>query len=180
MKSFLVSYARHKGGVIGFVVLLCITIVAVLAPVLFPDSPWDMVNAPFMPPMTEGPLLGTDTLGRDIAAGIAYGARVSLILGVISTVVATLLGTALGATAGYFGGRVDQALMGFTELFQTIPSFLLAVVLVAILTPSMATIAITVAIVSWPPLARLVRAEFMSLRSREFVQAATLSGQSSL
>ena len=179
MNAFLKAYGRHKGGVIGLVVLALICALALLAPLLYPGNPWDMVDGPFMPPLTAGVPLGTDTLGRDIAAGIAHGARVSLMLGFISTVVAALIGITLGAIAGYSGGKVDQAIMGVTELFQTIPTFLLAVVLVAVLTPSISTIVAAVAIVSWPALTRLVRAEFMSLRSREFVQAARLSGQSS-
>lgn len=179
MRKFFYAFARHKGGVIGLVLLLLICILALFAPLLFPGSPWDMVNAPFLPPLTEGALLGTDTLGRDVAAGIAHGSRVSLMLGVVSTVVAALIGVTLGAIAGYNGGKVDQAIMGLTELFQTIPTFLLAIVLVAVLTPTITTIVITVAVVSWPALARLVRAEFLSLRSREFVQAANLAGQSS-
>jgi peptide/nickel transport system permease protein len=179
MKAFTKAYMRHTGGVIGLVVLILIGLLALFAPLLYPGNPWDMVDGPFMPPLTEGALLGTDTLGRDIAAGIAHGARVSLMLGFISTLVAAFIGITLGAIAGYSGGKVDQAIMGITELFQTIPTFLLAVVLVAVLTPSISTIVAAVAIVSWPALTRLVRAEFMSLRSREFVQAARLSGQSS-
>lgn len=179
MRAFLGAYARHKGGVIGLICLAVVSATGLTASFWFPLSPWDMVDGPFMPPLTPGAWLGTDTLGRDVAAGIAYGARVSLILGLVSTLAAALLGTALGAIAGYFGGKVDQWLMGVVELFQTVPSFLLAVVLVAVLTPSIETIVFTIAIVSWPSLARLVRAEFMSLRSREFVQAAVLSGQSS-
>lgn len=179
MNAFIKAYMRHKGGVIGLVVLVLIILLALLAPLLYPGDPWDMVNGPFMPPGTEDALLGTDTLGRDIAAGIAHGARVSLMLGFISTVVAALIGVTLGALAGYNGGKIDQAIMGLTELFQTVPTFLLSVVLVAVLTPSIGTIVAAVAIVSWPALTRLVRAEFMSLRSREFVQAARLAGQSS-
>lgn len=179
MNTFIKAYLRHKGGVIGLVVLVTILLLALLAPVLYPGDPWDMVNGPFMPPGTDDALLGTDTLGRDIAAGIAHGARVSLMLGFVSTLVAALIGVTLGALAGYNGGKVDQAIMGVTELFQTVPTFLLAVVLVAVLTPSIGTIVTAVAIVSWPALTRLVRAEFMSLRSREFVQAARLAGQSS-
>lgn len=179
MNAFIKAYARHKGGVIGLIVLALMFMLALLAPVFYPGNPWDMVNGPFMPPLTEGALLGTDTLGRDIAAGIAHGARVSLMLGFISTLVAAVIGVTLGALAGYSGGKVDQFIMGVTELFQTIPTFLLAVVLVAVLTPTITTIVLAVAIVSWPALTRLVRAEFMSLRSREFVQAARLSGQSS-
>jgi len=180
MRSFFQAFSRNKGGLIGLVVLLFVILLAASANLLFPQSPWNMVDGPFMPPFNGGPWLGTDTLGRDIAAGIAYGSRVSLLLGFVSTIVAVLLGTTLGALAGFLGGKTDQIVMGFTALFQTIPSFLFAVVLVAVLTPSISTIAITVALVSWPPLTRLVRAEFMSLRTREFVQAAVLSGQSSL
>lgn len=179
MRTFLGAYARHKGGIVGLACLALISATGLSASMWFPVSPWDMVEAPFMPPLSPGAWLGTDTLGRDIAAGIAHGTRVSLMLGLVSTLAAALFGTALGAVAGYFGGKVDQWLMGLTELFQTVPSFLLAVVLVAVLTPSIQTIVFTIAAVSWPPLARLVRAEFMSLRTREFVQAAVLSGQSS-
>jgi peptide/nickel transport system permease protein len=135
---------------------------------------------PFLGPLEEGALLGTDTLGRDIASGIVHGAQVSLVIGLISTAVALVIGVTLGACAGFFGGRIDDALMRFTELFQTIPNFVLTVVLVAIFTPSQLSIVAAIAIVSWPPLARLARAEFMALRSREFVQAAITTGQSNL
>jgi peptide/nickel transport system permease protein len=151
---------------------------AALAPVLFPFSPWDMQGSPFDPPGEEGFLLGTDSLGRDVAAGIAYGAHVSLLIGGVSTVVALLLGVTLGAVAGYAGGVIDDLIMRITEFFQTVPSFVLAVVLVAIFTPSIQSIVAAIAIVSWPPVTRVVRAEFLSLRSREFVQAAEILGRS--
>ncbi|MDX5378007.1 MAG: ABC transporter permease, partial [Halomonas sp.] len=120
---------------------------------------------------------GTDTMGRDVAAGLMHGAWVSLLIGLISTSVALLIGVPLGAVAGYYGGLIDDALMRFTEFFQTIPNFALAIVLVAIMQPSVASIVLAIAIVSWPPVARLVRAEFMSLRHREYVEAARLVGQ---
>jgi peptide/nickel transport system permease protein len=130
-------------------------------------------------PWTEpGFLLGTDTLGRDILAGLVYGARISLLIGVVSTIVALLIGVTFGAIAGYFGGWIDAALMRFTELFQAVPSFALAIVLVAIFEPSIKSIVVAIAIVSWPPVARLVRSEFLTLRQRDFVQAALLAGQS--
>ncbi len=174
------AFLRHPSGVIGLVILLAVVAIAALAPALFPDSPWDMAGAPFQPPLSDDLPLGSDTLGRNIAAGIAHGARVSLTIGIASTLAALGIGVTIGMVAGYFGGRIDDALMRFTELFQTIPSFVLAVVLVAILTPSIATIIGTIAIVSWPPLARLTRAEFMSLKSREFVEAARCQGESGL
>ncbi|HYH22250.1 MAG TPA: ABC transporter permease [Azospirillum sp.] len=172
------AYARNKGAVVGLVFLALVVALAALADVLFPGSPWDMATAPFQPPLSDDAPLGSDTLGRDIASGIAHGARVSLLIGLTSTLVAVLIGVLLGAVAGFYGGRVDDAVMRFTELFQTIPNFVLAVVLVAIFTPSITSIVLAIAIVSWPPLARLARAEFMSLRTREFVQAAVTTGQS--
>ncbi|WP_019643789.1 ABC transporter permease [Novispirillum itersonii] len=178
--GFWVAYARNKGAVFGLAIVAVVVLMALFSGVVFPESPWEMVNAPFLPPMSDGALLGTDTLGRDIAAGIAHGARMSLWIGLVSTGVALLIGVSLGAMAGFFGGVVDDAIMRFTELFQTIPNFVLAVVLVAIFTPSSTSIIAAIAIVSWPPLARLARGEFLSLRSREFVQAAITTGQSNL
>ncbi len=174
------AFWRNKGAAAGLVLLLAVFGIAMAAPLLFPFSPWDMQGAPFSPPGEDGFLLGSDSLGRDVAAGIAYGAHVSLLVGAVSTVVALLAGVSLGALAGYLGGWVDDAVMRFTELFQTVPGFVLAVVIVAIFTPSLASIVFAIAVVSWPPVARVVRAEFMSLRSREFVQAAEVLGRSRL
>jgi peptide/nickel transport system permease protein len=179
--EFLTRFARNQGAVLGAIVLFAVALLALLAPVFYPGSPWDIVGRPFQQPLQAGgPLLGTDTLGRDIAAGIAHGARVTLLLSLVSTAVALSIGVVLGAFAGYYGGVVDDAIMRFTEFFQTIPNFILLVVLVAILTPSITSIVIAIGVVSWPPLARIVRGEFLSLRSREFVQAAVVIGQSNL
>ncbi len=177
--DFCKRFARNKGAVVGLVILLAVVLLALIAPLLYPASPWQMVQRPFLPPMaTEGFWFGTDTLGRDIGAGLAYGARISLIVGIVSTVVALTIGVTIGALAGYYGGYLDDALMRFTEFFQTIPNFALAIVLVAIFQPSTTSVIIAIGIVSWPPVARLVRGEFLSLRSREFVQASIVLGQS--
>lgn len=172
-------FTGNKGAAIGLVILLIVILTAVLGPLIYTDSPWRMVQRPFLPPFTvEGLPLGTDALGRDVMAGLVYGARVSLLVGLVSTVVALVIGVPIGAAAGYFGGLVDDALMRFTEFFQTIPSFALAIVLLAIFQPSLFYVILAIAVVSWPPVARLVRGEVLSLRSREYVEAATLSGQS--
>jgi peptide/nickel transport system permease protein len=169
---------RNPGGLIGVTILTVAIAVALIGPLLFPTSPWRMVQRPFLPPFTLAHLpLGTDALGRDVMAGIIYGARVSLLVGLISTVAALAVGIPLGAAAGYFGGKIDDALMRFTEFFQTVPSFALAIVLVAIMQPSIVSIVVAIAIVSWPPVARLVRGEVLSLRTREYVQAAVVTGQ---
>jgi peptide/nickel transport system permease protein len=177
--SFLKRFARNKGAVIGLVILLAVVAIAVLAPLYYPQSPWRMVARPFLAPFVQDRFpLGTDTLGRDVASALMHGARVSLLIGLVSTTVALLIGVPMGAAAGYFGGLVDDALMRFTEFFQTIPSFALAIVIVAILQPTLTSIVLAIAIVSWPPVARLVRGEVLSLRSREYVQAAVVVGQS--
>ncbi len=171
-------FLRNRGAVAGLCILLTVALAAALAPVVFPFSPWDMQGAPFSPPGTDGFWLGSDSLGRDVAADLAYGAGVSLLIGAVSTLAGLSVGVTLGAIAGYAGGLVDDAIMRVTEIFQTIPSFILAVVLVAILRPQLSSVVLAIAIVSWPPVARVVRAEFMSLRSREFVQAAEVLGRS--
>lgn len=177
--AFLRRFCRNKGAVVGMFVLLWVMLVALCGPLIIEHSPWDMVDAPFVGPMgSDGRWLGTDTMGRDILAGVIHGARVSLLIGFVSTVVSLLIGVSLGAIAGYFGGWVDAVLMRFTELFQSVPSFALAIVLVAIFEPSVGSIVTAIAIVSWPPVARLVRGEFLTLRQRDFVSAALLAGQS--
>jgi peptide/nickel transport system permease protein len=172
------TFLRNRGAAVGLAVLALVGVAAASAGFVFPYSPWDMRGAPFMQPGEMEFVLGSDSLGRDVAAGIAYGARVSLLIGAVSTLVAVVLGITLGAVAGYAGGVVDDAIMRFTEFFQTVPSFMLAVVLVAIFSPSLGSIVAAIAIVSWPPVARVIRAEFLSLRSREFVHAAEVLGRS--
>jgi peptide/nickel transport system permease protein len=138
-----------------------------------------MVGMPFSKPLDEY-LLGTDMLGRNIAAGIAYGARISLIVGIIATMFIVVLGTLIGGVAGYYGGRIDSAVMRITEFFQTIPSFIGAIVIVAILGPTLVNVIGAISIVSWAPLARLVRAEVISVKNREFTSACLALGMSDL
>ena len=181
MRDFWRRFRRNKGALVGLVVLAFVLCLALFAPFIDSGDPWAMVQRPFLPPFELAQtLFGTDTLGRDIGTGLVYGARVSLMIGFVSTVAALLLGVTLGAVAGYYGGWIDAALMRFTELFQTVPSFALAIVLVAIFQPSVGSIVAAIAIVSWPPVARLVRGEFLTLRQRDFVEAARLDGQSDL
>lgn len=174
----LLDILKQPTGAIGFFILAFIISMAIFAPWLYPVDPWAMVGAPNLPPLSENHLFGTDMLGRDVAAGVAHGARVSLIIGFIATIVAVVFGTMVGAISGYHGGIIDDILMRVTEIFQTIPSFLLALLLVAIFSPSIYSIVLAIGIVSWPSVARLVRAEFMTLRHRDFIKAAIVGGQS--
>ncbi len=172
------AFMRHPSGMAGLLMLIAVLIVAVAAPFVFPESPWEMIGAPFTPPGEDGMWLGGDTLGRDVAAGIAHGARVSLMIGIASALAAVVIGVLVGAVSGYFGGKTDMVLMRLTELFQTVPAFILAILLVAIFNPSLTTIILTIGAVSWPQVARLTRAEFLRLRSREFVEASLCQGES--
>ena len=161
----------------GSTTVAIIATIALFAPLIAPHDPWALLGKPLTPPGGEF-LLGTDMLGRDLLSGLIYGARVSLLIGSVSTVCAILIGGSIGALSGYYGGWVDHAAMRFTEFFQVIPSFLFAILLVAIMTPSLRSVVIAIAVVTWPPVARLVRAEFLTLRNREFVEAARSLGLS--
>ena len=175
------STISRPDGIIAVLFLVIAGSLALLAPVIFPDGPWRMVARPFQLPFADVKHpLGTDALGRDMLTMMMYGARTSLGIGLVSTVVAVLLGLTVGGIAGFFGGRIDSLLMRATELFQTVPNFALALLLIAVYSPSITSVVVAISVVSWPPVARLARAEFLSLRRREFVQAALLSGQSNL
>ena len=179
MQDFWRRFKRNRAAVLGLTILLAVVCLALAAPLIYPQSPFRVVGKPFLPPFGEYPL-GTDVLGRDVLAGIVHGARISLLIGILATVVAVFIGTLVGGISGYYGGFVDDLLMRITEFFQTIPSFIFAILLVAILTPSIGSIIIAVGVVSWPPIARLVRGEFMTMRNREFVQACIVMGMGDL
>ena len=171
------AFALNPSAMVGTAILLVLAAAAALAPALFPDDPLGMVARPLLWPAQNPRFpLGTDSLGRDVLACLVHGARVTLLVGVAATAFSLALGTTIGALAGYFGGRVDGVLVKLVEIFQAIPGFVLLIVLVAIAQPSVTTITLAIGLVSWPSVARLVRAEFRSLREREFVTAARALG----
>lgn len=178
MLNFWRLFRRNRSAVMGLVILGLVVLMAATAHLFFPDDPFRLAGRSMSPPGQNGFLLGSDSLGRDVAAGIAHGAKTSLLIGLVATLVAVFVGVIMGALAGYYGGWIDDLLMRTTEMFQTIPSFVFAILLVAILKPSISSIVIAIAVVSWPAVARLVRGEFLSLRSREFVQACHTLGMS--
>ena len=176
LRDFWRRFRRNRSALFGLVVLALVVLLALAADWIYPADPFRLAGQPMAPPLTEGFLLGSDTLGRDVAAGIVHGAKTSLLIGLVATLVAVVLGTVMGGLAGYYGGWIDDLLMRVTEIFQTIPSFVFAILLVAIMKPSIQSIVIAIAIVSWPAVARLVRGEFLALRNREFVQACETLG----
>ncbi|MDM0118420.1 ABC transporter permease [Variovorax arabinosiphilus] len=164
---------------IGTVLLGIQLIVALAAGWLYPGDPFDLAGAPFVRPFEDPQFpLGTDIMGRDIAAGLMHGARVSLLVGLSATLIATVLGTAIGLLAGYFGGWLDHLLMRFTELFQVIPHFLFAIILVSIMGSKLQNIVLAIGVTSWTMVARLVRAETLALRERDYVKICAVMGGS--
>ena len=176
MNRFWGRLSKNKSAVFGLIILFLVILMAVIANWIYPDDPFRLAGKPMSSPGTNGFLLGSDTLGRDVAAGIAHGAKTSILIGLLATIAAVFIGIIFGALAGYYGGVIDDALMRVTEIFQTIPSFVFAILLVAIMKPSIESIVIAITVVSWPAVARLVRGEFMSLKNREFVQACHTLG----
>jgi peptide/nickel transport system permease protein len=170
-------YLRSPPAIVGLLLLLVILAMAASAGWLYPRDPLSLAGRPLVWPF-ENPrfLLGTDNSGRDIAAQIFHGARFSLLIGGVATLIAIVIGIVIGALAGYYGGWTDTILMRITEAFQILPNFLLLLVLVAVFGSTITTVTIAVGVVSWPAPARLTRAEFLSLRNREFVQAGRTLG----
>lgn len=177
MAPFIRRFSRNSSAVLGAFILVVVALIALIGPLFYAQDPFHLVGTPFSPPFQEH-ALGTDILGRDVATGIVYGARTSLLIGLFATAIAVLLGTVLGAVAGYYGGRANQWIMRITEIFQTIPFFLFAILLVAILGASITNVVLAIAIVSWPPMTRLVRGEFLAARGKEYVEACMVMGMS--
>ena len=173
-------FARHRLAVTGLVMILILAMACVAGPWLLPH---DMLTINLMqrfaPPMTDDYIFGTDELGRDLAVRLFMAGRVSLLVGVAAMVLSTLIGTAVGLVAGYFGGWLDAALMRFTDSFLCFPQIFLLLALAAFLQPTPVMITLIIAITSWMEIARIVAAEVRSLRSRDFVTAARMSGASS-
>ena len=170
---------RNRLAVVGGSVLLLLAVVAVFAPQLAPYDPL-AVNLPeaLLGP-SQAHWLGTDPLGRDVLSRLLYGARISLLVGVVAVGVAVLVGTAVGALAGFYGGWVDGALMRLVDTMLAFPSVFLLLAVIAMLEPNIYTIMGVIGLTGWMGVARLVRAEILSLKEREFVLAARVLGASS-
>lgn len=175
---FVYKFSRNTLALTGAAIVAALFIVAIFAPVIAPYDPAaiDTKNLFESPSMKH--FCGTDDLGRDVFSRMVYGARISLSVGFVAVGIATLIGLVLGAIAGYFGGWLDEIISRFIELMLTIPTFFLILAVIAFLEPNIYNIMIVIGITSWMGVARLVRAEFLSLKEREFVVAAKGMGVS--
>jgi peptide/nickel transport system permease protein len=172
---------RNRLASLGGLVVLALFVVSWLAPVLAPFDPDEVnVRARLKPPGTAGHVLGTDSLGRDVFSRLVWGSRVSLKVGFVAVGIATLIGLALGAMAGYHGGIVDGVIMRFCDLMLCFPSMFLILAVIAVLEPSIWNVMIVIGLTGWMGVARLVRAELMSLKGRDFALAARALGASGM
>ncbi|MBP6852746.1 MAG: ABC transporter permease [Rhodoferax sp.] len=156
--------------------LLLVLVLAFAAPPVTGYDPLSGGDNALQPPLTAGHWLGTDDLGRDIWTRVVYGTRVSLTVGIVSAFFAVLIGVIAGAIAGYYGGWADALLMRIAEFFQTLPRFVVALIVIAVFGASLAKMILVIALLSWPQLARVVRATVATLRQSQFVDAARVAG----
>lgn len=172
-------FCRNRGAVFGLFFLIILGIIAISADWVTKYGPMDTgVGLPLRPPSSDF-LMGTDDLARDIFSGVVHGARVSLMVGFTAALTATLIGVIIGSISGYFGGSTDYMLMKLCELFQSVPRFLFALVIVVFFGNTIWNVVVVIGILSWPRTGRLVRSEFLRLRETEFVMAAKAIGMSS-
>jgi len=176
MRDFWRALRKNKAGLVALVFILFLGIVAAMADSLAKHDPLEPgLGRPFSPPSRAFPM-GTDDLARDIFSGVVRGASVSLMVGLSAAATASLIGILIGSVAGFFGRRVDYVLMKLCELFQSLPMFLFALVIVSFFGNNIWNIVIVIGAITWPRMARLVRAEILHLKEMEFVTSARAVG----
>lgn len=171
-------FRQDKLAVAGLIIVVLLYLLAVFAPFIAPYDPTaqqDLVETSYLSPSSDY-LLGTDIFGRDILTRIIYGARISLAIGFVAVAISILLGTLLGAVAGYLGGWVDTVVMRGTDMVLAFPRLVLLILIIALFEPSLVLIILVLGLTQWPGTARIVRGEVLSLREREFIQAARALG----
>jgi len=171
-------FSRNKLSVLGTIAIFLLIIVAALAPFLSPYDPTSIdVHHVLSPPSMKHPL-GTDELGRDLLSRIIWGSRISLKVGFVAVGISVLIGIVIGALAGFYGGLIDATLMRFVDIMLAFPTFFLILAVISILEQNIFPIMVVIGITSWMDVARLVRAEFLSLKEKDFVSAARAIGAS--
>jgi len=173
-------FKRNSLASAGAAVILSLIFIAVLAPLVAPYSPTEIdIDNTLAPPSLAHPF-GTDELGRDVLSRMVYGTRVSLSVGIVAMGIAVAIGIVVGSLAGFYGRKVDAVLMRFVDMMLAFPSFVLILAVIAIVEPSIYTIMAVIGITGWMDVARLVRAEFLTLKERDFVQASRSVGSGNI
>ena len=174
--DFLQRLMKNKLAVAGLIVVVLLFAVALLASFVAPYPPDEIDTNNILMPPSNAHIMGTDTLGRDVLSRMIHGAGVSLLVGFVAVGISTLIGVIIGAFAGYYGGLVDAILMRFVDIMLCFPSFFLILAVIAFVGPSIWNIMIVIGVTGWMGVTRLVRAEFLSIKERDFVQAAVSQG----
>ena len=180
VKEIFQTFFKSYSAVTGLIILIGIAVMGFVGPLFYPTDPFDMVWMPFSPPGTDGFLLGTDYLGRDILSQIINGARVSIAIGFSAALVSCFIGVGIGSFAGFYGGWVEETLMRITEFFQVLPTLLFAMVIVALFGSSVLSITLAIGAVSWASVARITRSEFLRIKELDFVLASRSSGSNNM
>lgn len=180
MKKVLIKLFKNKFALTGLIVITLLIVVALFAPVISPYTPseqnvFERLQAPSL---TH--IFGTDDLGRDVFTRMVFGARISLAVGFISVFIILVIGTFLGIISGYYGGKTDYIIMRFTDIVLCFPTFFLIILVIAFIEPNIYNVMIVIGVTSWPGLARLVRAEVLSLKEREFILVSKMMAISNI
>ena len=170
---------RNPLAVAGAIIVIGLVLTAAFAPQIAPESPVGQNLAARLLPPSAAHWMGTDELGRDIFSRVVWGARITLLIVALVAVISAPLGLVIGAVSGYFGGWTDKLLMGVTDVFLSMPKLILALAFVAALGPGIKNAIIAIAITSWPAYARIARAETLTFRHAEFIDAVRMQGASS-
>ncbi|MEE9912402.1 MAG: ABC transporter permease [Deltaproteobacteria bacterium] len=176
MMNFWEMFYKNKLAMTGCGIVILLFVVSLLAPVLAPFDPGAIDLKNVLAPPSADHWFGTDQLGRDVLSRMIWGARISLKVGFVATGLAILIGMVLGAVAGYYGGWIDAVIMRFVDIMLCFPTFFLILAVIAFLEPSIWTIMVVIGLTGWMGVTRLVRADFISLRERDFVTAARAIG----
>lgn len=180
MKNVLIKLFKNKFALTGLTIITLLIVVALFAPVISPYTPseqnvFERLQAPSLTHF-----FGTDDLGRDVFTRMVFGARISLAVGFISVFIILVIGTFLGIVSGYYGGKIDYIIMRFTDIVLCFPTFFLIILVIAFIEPNIYNVMIVIGVTSWPGLARLVRAEVLSLKEREFILVSKMMAISNI
>ena len=176
--TFWNRYKQNRAAVVGFGFILFLFIIAVLSPSISPYDPYSIDLKDKLAEPTTDHLFGTDTLGRDLYSRVLWGTRISLFVGFISASVSALIGVLVGSVSGYYGGKIDSVIMRVVDIFLTIPTFFLILLVVAFFGSNINVMMLVIGATIWPGTARMVRAEFLTFKHLPFVDAARISGAS--
>ena len=180
MRNVLIKLFKNKFALTGLTIITLLIVVALFAPVISPYTPseqnvFERLQAPSLTHF-----FGTDDLGRDVFTRMIFGARISLAVGFISVFIILVIGTFLGIVSGYYGGKIDYIIMRFTDIVLCFPTFFLIILVIAFIEPNIYNVMIVIGVTSWPGLARLVRAEVLSLKEREFILVSKMMAISNI